>query len=627
MHLHRRWLAGLTILVALAAALTQQAVVVGQGEGLRLIADRVQVKKGEAPVVILLNNCDASEGTKGGLIPLDKLRPDNGDYVINGPADKAQMTPIKIGQGAAAGPVVLKLAGGYKEKDPAAFDPTTCVRIFNSQEQPALGRVAAGPTPDKPQLAYSYTLSADELGQLAKGDLTFYAEGLVFAVAARLQLWVGEQMRDEVVLYVAPFLLSPHTQEPLENMVVQLPGAVSERYVNDFRTLCKDASQRSPRAAKMVSKPIVSPDPWIEDELQWGYTRAPHGQVHVALHMFRKRPRLGGGFEDSPLADNVRALLGLGHGYVRAFDYVGYPDAPNYGGNLEVTAPTDKWPWGRVYYGSRLGKNTLEDPDEARGIHAEFQAFFKRQKRHPSDPGAIQEPIDLWTSWLDVGHVDEIVSFVPAKNKRGFVLLWASPDLGLELLNDLPPDVQNDPNYLGKSDNGERYYASTYGVQTVNELLSLGKNPAKPPINVSFLMPRWDLATYNRRVASKIRANLLVLKRELDLTDDDIKEVPVVFGNALGSKGPVKYWNALALSPGMVNLSSMGDVSMVPKPFIPVFEKHMSDTMTALGQTPQFIDDWLIYHKNRGEVHCGSNMRRQPFAQKWWEQPGKKSAP
>ena len=33
-----------------------------------------------------------------------------------------------------------------------------------------------------------------------------------------------------------------------------------------------------------------------------------------------------------------------------------------------------------------------------------------------------------------------------------------------------------------------------------------------------------------------------------------------------------------------------------------------------------YIDDWLIYHLNNGEVHCGSNERRTiPSDPKWWE--------
>jgi protein-arginine deiminase len=34
----------------------------------------------------------------------------------------------------------------------------------------------------------------------------------------------------------------------------------------------------------------------------------------------------------------------------------------------------------------------------------------------------------------------------------------------------------------------------------------------------------------------------------------------------------------------------------------------------------RFVDDWLSYHKQFGEVHCGTNVRRRPIeGVRWWE--------
>jgi protein-arginine deiminase len=374
----------------------------------------------------------------------------------------------------------------------------------------------------------------------------------------------------------------------------------------DFKEACLEAKQKCQRAAKMGEvKVLSSVDQWIEDELQWGYTETPRCRLHVALHMHRQRP----------LAWHVRGLLAPGVGYFRAFDYSKFLGSSlNYGGNLEVTPPTTAYPFGRVYFGSTPGHFTNENPDQPRQIGKEFQEFFKRQKRHPSDATALQEPIDLSTSWLAVGHVDELVSFVPANNKRGFVLLWASPELGMDLLKSLRMrDQQQDPKYL---DEKKSRYLYDFGFLNVQSLLEgdVSKASAPPRKKMSFL--QWDLVTYNLKVAEKIKKNVAILQRALDLADDETKAVPVLFYNLPEFKG---VWAAVALTPGLVNLSSMGQSSLVPDPFIPVFKDNIIQTLKQIGQMPLFIDDWETYHIADGEVHCGSNMQREPFAQKWWK--------
>ena len=45
------------------------------------------------------------------------------------------------------------------------------------------------------------------------------------------------------------------------------------------------------------------------------------------------------------------------------------------------------------------------------------------------------------------------------------------------------------------------------------------------------------------------------------------------------------------------------------------------DQNVPTGITVHYIDDWLIYHLGRGEVHCSSNDKREiASGSKWWEQ-------
>lgn len=73
-----------------------------------------------------------------------------------------------------------------------------------------------------------------------------------------------------------------------------------------------------------------------------------------------------------------------------------------------------------------------------------------------------------------------------------------------------------------------------------------------------------------------------------------------------------------------VNMIVLGKNLGVPKPFGPqvngtcALEAEMRSLMEPLGLNCTFIDDFTSYHQKLGEVHCGSNVRREPFAFKWW---------
>jgi protein-arginine deiminase len=627
-------------------------------------------QKGPQGTVVLLNNCDASDAPDDDrtrpteFVDHSKYAPDNLVCSINGPEDFKQLEPITVRRFRATGPVSLRLVND------TVGDPVKAVkkvRVFLAEGAagaPANGipkvRAILGPstgTDCADDLSDKYTLSRDEVERLAGGDLRLYAEGLQFAVTARLQLFDGDTRRGDLVLQVAPFLLLPHTQPPVRNLVVQDQGeAASAAYVRDFRQLCTEAREKSKDGHAGAGFPgldqlevqvlpvgtagTVHGDVWIEDELQWGATQTPRCSMPVALHMNRIQWH-----HNYPGLDRlVRGLIGPGIGYFMAFNY---PETTSldYGGDLEVTPPTEEWPFGRVYYGSVRGRQAAADsagrpsPDgthfcEGRQISLGFQEFFKRQKRHPSDARALQEPLDLFTDWLGVGHVDEIVSFVPvtrdSAHPHGFVLLWASPAKAIQLLEKVPPPKQTDaryliePRYLDAGLHGTQYlryalahhtghdarsgYASDYGHQSVEEMLE-----AKERWGGEFLGS--DLRGYNERVDKVVRANVDVFQKELKLIDTEIVPMPVLLANE--SKNT---WAALALTPGLVNLSSMGRTSLMPRPFIPAFEDYIKATLEPLGQEPVFIDDWERYHLQAGEVHCGSNMRRQPFARKWWEE-------
>jgi len=502
--------------------------------------------------LIVLNNCDDDDRDS---------RPDNQDNVVNGSADRTDFDPIVLRrpQSAFSGAVVLRLVNlsddGFQERQK--------VRVLGVGGAEIMG----------PSTSSMYALKSAEVKELATRDLTFLVEGLEFATSVKIAVFLDQVEQDELIVEVAPFLLVPHSLRATNNRVCHFNDPESDAFVQSFRSACAKAG--------VEATVIEEGDVWIQDELTWGFTETPRLKLPVALHMHRERA----------LADDVRRLLKPDIGYFEAFAHPSTPNSLDYGGNLEVTPPSPRFPFGRVYYGSLKSQGDPVNAYNSRAIDRGYQGFFKRQK--------LQEPIDLCTDWLRVGHVDEIISFVP-KADGSYMLLLASPKQALEILRDLPPATPLD----------ERY--RRYNVRTVGDFF-----------NLRYLLRSFE--SYNMDVDAKLygadhdRPDPGSIKRRLmtalDLAESDVHEVPTLFENV----GTNRVWAAVALNPGMVNLSSMGRFSLVAEPFFPAFKEPLESLLSRAGLTPSFIDDWEIYHISQGEVHCGSNQLRDPFARKWWQ--------
>jgi hypothetical protein len=92
----------------------------------------------------------------------------------------------------------------------------------------------------------------------------------------------------------------------------------------------------------------------------------------------------------------------------------------NYGGNIESTPPTPTAPLGHIVVGNARidGEAEHVDPDVLALLHAQRQPV-----------------IQVDSTWLDVGHVDEMLAFVPRSGSGlPFAALRASPALALALV-------------------------------------------------------------------------------------------------------------------------------------------------------------------------------------------------
>ena len=242
--------------------------------------------------VIVINNCDR-DGFPTAPRP-GTPKPDNADDVINGPEDRKDLEPIIIRKfsGAPTGEVSLRLRAQSSDD----IDEKQRVRIFKSDGIMIIG----------PSTSTKYVLTNDDINALKMGDMTLLVEGLNFATSVKVSVFVDSTEKDSLILEVAPFILTPHSQKAVKNYVVKtiskLPLA-STKYVDKFNSACT--------AAGAQSVVLSSDDVWIEDEMSWGYSETPRVRMPVAMHLYR----LG------DLRVTVRRLLGTDVCLSTIFDY------------------------------------------------------------------------------------------------------------------------------------------------------------------------------------------------------------------------------------------------------------------------------------------------------------------
>ena len=94
----------------------------------------------------------------------------------------------------------------------------------------------------------------------------------------------------------------------------------------------------------------------------------------------------------------------------------------NYGGNIESTPPLGQAQLGTIIFGNARDPESgseIADPDLLR--------IFAKQQKQPI--------VEIDTSWLKVGHVDEVLAVTPSSRARnGFAILHASSGAAVELL-------------------------------------------------------------------------------------------------------------------------------------------------------------------------------------------------
>ncbi|MDJ0615644.1 MAG: protein-arginine deiminase family protein [Calothrix sp. MO_192.B10] len=381
---------------------------------------------------------------------------------------------------------------------------------------------------------------------------------------------------DRVVFRVAPWIMTPNTLSPITVFVSRLSNGLNKEFIEELRKVVGKANAQ----LDIVPFEFHRDDPWMQDEIEIGYTQAPGHLMHVVLDSPRDR-----GLDNFP----KRKLLGIDFGYVTRKSR-NSPTKLDSFGNLEVSPPVTvkgvHYPFGRLIFGGTRPEIIPES--QRRRMLTVLQDFLYAQK--------IQAPFEIFSDWLSVGHIDEFMTFVPAPSSKGFKLLLAGPDQCYKILQRLREQGHD------------------------QVLLRQGKRFSSGPadISVAEILDNEQLADHNHRFQEYINWNREVLKQELELSEEDIIELPALFEVD-------RYERAETFFPNMVNMIVLKQHLGIPKPFGPKinqqcqFEAYVKEVLEPLGLVCHFIDDWEPYFLGRGEIHCGTNTRRQPFAQKWWE--------
>jgi hypothetical protein len=508
---------------------------------------------------------------------------DNADDKVNTGNDTSELAPLEFRRIGAKAPPDMKAFLKVSKKD--------FIRIFDNR---AAGTVEViGPTSGKDKYEFpNLNFAKREFGI----EALRYADG-AFSDDVKLTFevhYAGALLyTEDAVLKVAPWMMPSHLDKAETVYVVKfdarLPAGMTtnSRFRIELETFVKGAG------CTVVEH--ANGDRWMQDCMEFGYSSLPGAGFRTNSAAFRKRP----------LKDYPRSLRKADLGY---HEEVSFADARtdttfDSTGNLECTPPVTskagkRYPWGRIYYGPGA---------PGAKMNADVVAFLKKQ--------TVQAPIEVDTSWLLVGHVDELMSIVPG-GPKGFKLVLASPKRAYAILN-----AHKAANGASKLLTARRFpqrdMAGTFigwadaEVSISNYLSSgipaLGLDPA-------------DLKTFNDDCQAKLDTTKNDLKKELGLDEADIIHLPVLFhANHLQPN------KADALTGDIVNMLVLNKTCIPPKPFGPVvggkdlFEEEMRKALKPLGLTVNFLDDWYEYHVAKGEVHCGTNtLRAQPNA-KWWE--------
>jgi protein-arginine deiminase len=390
---------------------------------------------------------------------------------------------------------------------------------------------------------------------------------------------------DQVRLRVAPLLTSHHLSPAETTYVTQLNIASSQATRADLLSATLAAGVPATRGITSTQ------DQWAQDFFETAFMTMPgaNGKQHGMRVNIRSANQSNPNSATNPLRSGGKlvftTLRGKDSAGIQQFDPTrnGRFDTLNSFGNLETIPPytngAESFPLGRII----CGNIPSYYPDKT------FLAMIEAQK--------VQQPLYVDTSWLLVGHIDETVSFIKASTPRGWVLLVNDPALAKTMLQEQSnAGYGSVPMFVGK------YWDS--------------RAPAQ--VTIDQVLADTEVMQASAEAVVEVDAQLAIIKAATGLTDAEIVRIPYL--HMPYTQGSIAY------QPGMVNGLYIAPGHFVaPDPHGPdiagvdIFKKVMEERVAPMGVTVHWAEDWDLYHRNLGEVHCGTNATRKIPDAKWWE--------
>ena len=316
-------------------------------------------------------------------------------------------------------------------------------------------------------------------------------------------------------------------------------------------------------------------DQWMQDAIEPGLfafpTAAGPEQARAALTGIRKESSRSAARLDYQIARRLRR-----HGVVTVAP--GQSRGNSRGGSTGTVTSKPRRPFtDRQGHRFRYGRLITGKQDELM-MHPGVMRFLEAQ-------GVQWPPIVVDTSWLAIGHVDEVVNFVPAKSRAGFKVLLPSPKTARELLDSLVAQGLDEVSVLA-------------GTEDESTVVKLRVTVAGSAENLAI-----DDAV------ERIRDQL---KTELNLDDARLRDAAALFRRGM------------AVIPNPVNSLVVNGHLLVPKPRGPQqdeqdrFETAIRKALADCDVRVAFIDTWQAYHTSGGEIHCGTNAFRRLRDPAWW---------
>ncbi|RLB64542.1 MAG: protein-arginine deiminase [Deltaproteobacteria bacterium] len=395
---------------------------------------------------------------------------------------------------------------------------------------------------------------------------------------------------DTVKLRVAPVLFRHHLDEAETLYATALNSTASVAFRNELSQAMTAAGVANP----LYELSGIS-DQWTQDFFETAYMSMPAaGGAHVIHVNFRSANYTSGTLRS---AGRVVFTDLRGPDVAGAVEYdpnhSDGMDSLNAFGNTETLPPHSyggkSWPMGRVIRGS----DPSYYPDQA------FNLMIAAQGMDSSNGEGVQNLVLIDTSWLLVGHIDETFSYMPhGSGTHGWRVIVADTLAGWNgLVNAYNNGYGSTPMFVGQ------YWQGSVSAQTT----------------IAAVVGDQDLADANNWALAEINDQKTALKAATGITDADFVSVPSVWWE--------QYNWIVAYVPGIANgIALSNDDYGAPEPYGPtingqdLFKSQTEQNLSQLNITTRWIEDWDLYHRLDGEVHCGSNTTREiPNNANWWE--------